>query len=65
MDIVPFPCSFRWLPSCFLHALVHGAWRLLAGNITFVILCKVLGSILGVLVGITIPWAYAIGDSRS
>jgi len=34
-------------------------WRLLAAN--FVILCKVLGSILGILVGITIPRPYAIG----
>ena len=48
----------------FLHALVHSAWRLLVANITFVILCKLLGSILGVLVGITIPRAYTIGRRR-
>jgi len=32
-----------------------------SANITFIIPCKVLGNILGVLVGITIPRAYAIG----
>ena len=47
-------------PELPLHALVHSSWRLLVVNITFVILYKVLVSIIGVLVGIIIPRACAI-----
>jgi len=50
LSLPPELLSARPCPQCVASA-----------NITFIIPCKVLGNILGVLVGITIPRAYAIG----